>query len=34
VLAWAYVSGLMGSSFWYQLEETLRQYTRALVNNG
>ncbi len=25
VLAWAYVAGLMGSSFWYQLEETLRQ---------
>lgn len=24
VLAWAYVTGLMGSSFWYQLEETLR----------
>jgi len=24
VLAWAYVSGLMGSSFWSQLEETLR----------
>jgi hypothetical protein len=25
VLAWAYVAGLMGSSFWSQLEETLRQ---------
>ena len=25
VLAWGYVAGLMGSSFWYQLEETLRQ---------
>jgi hypothetical protein len=24
VLAWAYFAGLMGSSFWYQLEETLR----------
>lgn len=24
VLAWAYVAGLMGSSFWYQLEDTLR----------
>ena len=27
VLAWAYVAGLMGSSFWSQLEETLRQTT-------
>lgn len=25
VLAWAYFAGLMGSSFWSQLEETLRQ---------
>ena len=25
VLAWGYVTGLMSSSFWYQLEETLRQ---------
>ncbi|HEY5884252.1 MAG TPA: hypothetical protein VIT88_06160 [Pyrinomonadaceae bacterium] len=25
VLAWAYFSGLMSSSFWSQLEETLRQ---------
>ncbi len=25
VLAWGYVAGLMGSSFWSQLEETLRQ---------
>lgn len=25
VLAWAYVTGLMSSSFWSQLEETLRQ---------
>ena len=24
VLAWAYVAGLLGSSFWSQLEETLR----------
>lgn len=24
VLAWAYVAGMMGSSFWGQLEETLR----------
>lgn len=24
VLAWGYVAGLMGSSFWSQLEETLR----------
>ena len=27
VLAWAYVTGLMSSSFWYQLEETLKQTT-------
>ncbi len=27
VLAWAYFAGLMGSSFWYQLEETFRQTT-------
>ena len=25
LLAWAYVTGLMSSSFWYQLEETIRQ---------
>ena len=25
VLAWAYATGLMSSSFWSQLEETLRQ---------
>jgi hypothetical protein len=25
LLAWAYFSGLMSSSFWYQLEETFRQ---------
>ena len=24
VLAWAYVTGMMGGSFWYQLEDTLR----------
>src|SRR5829696_1029886 len=24
VLAWGYIAGLMGSSFWSQLEETLR----------
>ena len=33
VLAWAYVAGLMGSSFWSQLEETLRQ-TASEPNNG
>lgn len=32
VLAWAYVAGLMGSSFWSQLEETLRQ-TASEPNN-
>jgi hypothetical protein len=25
VLAWAYVTGMMGGSFWSQLEETFRQ---------
>lgn len=25
ILAWAYVTGMMGGSFWYQLEDTLRQ---------
>ena len=25
LLAWAYFTGLMSTSFWYQLEETLRQ---------
>jgi hypothetical protein len=25
VVAWAYFTGLMSSSFWYQLEETIRQ---------
>src|SRR4029079_5231404 len=24
VLAWAYVTGMMGGSFWYQLEDTIR----------
>jgi hypothetical protein len=24
VVAWAYLSGMMGGSFWYQLEDTLR----------
>jgi hypothetical protein len=24
VVAWAYVSGMMGGSFWYQLEDTIR----------
>ena len=32
VLAWAYVAGLMGSSFWYQLEETFRD-TAVEPNN-
>jgi uncharacterized membrane protein YidH (DUF202 family) len=32
VLAWGYVAGLMGSSFWSQLEETLRQ-TASEPNN-
>ena len=32
VLAWAYVAGLMSSSFWFQLEETLRQ-TASEPNN-
>lgn len=32
VLAWAYFTGLMSSSFWSQLEETLRQ-TTAEPNN-
>lgn len=25
LLAWAYFTGLMSSSFWYQLEDTIRQ---------
>jgi hypothetical protein len=25
LLAWAYCTGMMGSSFWYQLELTLRR---------
>ena len=33
LLAWAYVTGLMSSSFWYQLEETIRQ-TASEPNNG
>ena len=32
VLAWAYVAGLMSSSFWSQLEETFRQ-TASEPNN-
>ena len=32
VLAWAYVAGLMGSSFWSQLEETFR-HTATEPNN-
>jgi hypothetical protein len=32
LLAWGYVTGLISSSFWYQLEETLRQ-TASEPNN-
>jgi hypothetical protein len=32
VLAWAYLAGLLGSSFWSQLEETLR-HTASEPNN-
>lgn len=32
VLAWAYVAGMMGGSFWSQLEGTFRQ-TMAEPNN-
>ena len=32
LLAWAYFTGLMSSSFWYQLEETFRQ-TSSEPNN-
>lgn len=32
VLAWAYVSGMMGGSFWYQLEDTIRGRAEE-VNN-
>lgn len=32
VVAWAYVTGLMSSSFWYQFEETIRQ-TSSEPNN-
>ena len=33
MLAWAYVTGLMSSSFWGQLEETIRQ-TAVEPNNA
>lgn len=33
VLAWAYCTGMMGSSFWGQLEATLRGQERE-ANNG
>ncbi|HEX5701807.1 MAG TPA: hypothetical protein VFX97_01155 [Pyrinomonadaceae bacterium] len=32
LLAWAYFTGLMSSSFWYQLEETIKQ-TSSEPNN-
>ncbi|MGI8836114.1 MAG: hypothetical protein ACR2H4_05685 [Pyrinomonadaceae bacterium] len=32
ILAWAYVTGMMGGSFWYQLADTLRQ-TASEPNN-
>jgi hypothetical protein len=32
VLAWAYVTGMMGSSFWGQLEETFRSDTQEPNN--
>ena len=32
LLAWAYFTGLMSSSFWYQLEETIR-HTSSEPNN-
>ena len=32
LLAWAYFTGLMSSSFWYQLEDTIRQ-TSSEPNN-
>jgi hypothetical protein len=32
LLAWAYFTGLMSSSFWYQLEETIR-HTSSEANN-
>lgn len=32
LLAWAYVTGLMSSSFWYQLEDTIR-HTSSEPNN-
>ena len=34
VLAWAYFTGLMSSSFWSQLEETLRQTSSEPNNSG
>ncbi|HEY5839390.1 MAG TPA: hypothetical protein VIT19_10180 [Pyrinomonadaceae bacterium] len=32
LLAWAYFTGLMSSSFWYQLEDTIKQ-TSSEPNN-
>jgi hypothetical protein len=32
VVAWAYVTGMMGGSFWYQLEETFRQTAQESNN--
>lgn len=32
VAAWAYVTGMMGGSFWYQLEETFRQTAQEPFN--
>lgn len=32
LLAWAYFTGLMSSSFWYQIEETIR-HTSSEPNN-
>ena len=32
IVAWAYFTGLMSSSFWYQLEETIRE-TSSEPNN-
>ena len=32
VVAWAYVTGMMGGSFWYQLEDTFRS-TASEPNN-
>jgi hypothetical protein len=33
LLAWAYFTGLMSSSFWYQLEETIRQVSSEAHNS-